>query len=101
VLSEASQRPQAQASWPLSSSWKKYPERDIRTGTLTMIQKESQCSLSWGHSRTTVYMSLNRVGAHDESKDFLLHSGFAFAAEIGIRLESCHMRTNIPNRVRL
>jgi len=46
-------------------------------------------------------MSLNRVGAHDESKDFLLHSGFAFAAEIGIRLESCHMRTNIPNRVRL
>jgi len=46
-------------------------------------------------------MSLNCVGVHGESRDFLLHSDFAFAAEIGIRLKSCHMRTNIPNRVRL
>ena len=34
-------------------------------------------------------MSLNHVGVYGESRDFLLHSDFAFAAEIGIRLKSC------------
>jgi len=36
-----------------------------------------------------------------ENKDSLLHSGFAFAAGIGIKLLNCYMGTNTPNRVQL